>query len=60
LILYGWWRKEMKTETVLKVEVIDLLIKTFWVLETERFITSIKRNNFDYTNGIKNYGRIKV
>jgi len=39
----------MRTETVLKAEAIDLLLKTFGVLETERFITSIKSNNFDYT-----------
>ena len=39
----------MRTETVLRVEAIDLLLKTFGVLETERFITSIKSNNFDYT-----------
>jgi hypothetical protein len=48
MILYGW-RKKMRTETALKVEAIDLLIKTFGALETERFITSIKSNNFDYT-----------
>jgi len=39
----------MRTDTAIKVEVIDLLLKTFGVLETERFITSIKSNNFDYT-----------
>jgi len=39
----------MRTEAVLKAEAIDLLLKTFGVLETERFITSIKSNNFDYT-----------
>ena len=39
----------MRTDTVLKVEAIDLLLRTFGVLETERFITSIKSNNFDYT-----------
>ena len=39
----------MMTETVLKTEAINLLLKTFGVLETERFITSIKNNNFDYT-----------
>jgi hypothetical protein len=33
----------------LKVEAIDLLLKTFGVLETERFIATIKSNNFDYT-----------
>ena len=44
----------MRTETALKVEVMDLLLKTFGVLETERFITSIKSNNFDYTEWRKN------
>ena len=39
----------MMTETVLKAEAINLLLKTFGVLETERFISSIKSNNFDYT-----------
>ena len=39
----------MKTENVLKTEAIDLLLKTFGVLDTERFIASIKSNNFDYT-----------
>jgi hypothetical protein len=44
----------MRTETVLKMEAIDLLLKTFGVIETERFITSIKNNNFDYTEWQKN------
>jgi len=39
----------MRTETVLKVEAMDLLLRTFGALETERFISSIKNNNFDYT-----------
>ena len=49
----------MMTETVLKVEAMDLLIKTFGVLETERFITSIKNNNFDYTEWHKNLWKDK-
>jgi hypothetical protein len=38
------------TQTALKGGVLDPYsgIKTFGVLETERFITSIKSNNFDY------------
>jgi len=44
----------MRTETVIKMEAIDLLLNTFGVLETERFITSIKSNNFDYTEWQKN------
>ena len=39
----------MRTEAVIKMEAMDLLLKTFGVLETERFITSIKSNDFDYT-----------
>jgi len=49
----------MKTETVLKVEVMDLLLKTFGVLETERFISSIKSSNFDYTEWHKNLWKDK-
>ena len=44
----------MRTDTVLKVEAMDLLLRTFGVLETERFISSIKSNNFDYTEWHKN------
>ena len=49
----------MKTETVLKVEAIDLLLKTFGVLETERFISSIKNSNFDYTEWHENLWKDK-
>lgn len=49
MTLSGKWRNKMRTETVLKVEAINLLIKTFGILETERFIASIKSDNFDYT-----------
>ncbi|MDR2491266.1 MAG: hypothetical protein LBD20_07685 [Spirochaetaceae bacterium] len=50
----------MMTETALKVEAIDVLIKTFGVLDTERFITSIKSNNFDYTEWHKNLWKDKT
>jgi hypothetical protein len=50
----------MRTETVLKMEAIDLLIKEFGVLDTERFITSIKSNNFDYTEWHKNLWKDKT
>ena len=49
----------MRTETVLKAEAIDLLLKTFGALETERFITSIKSNNFDYTEWHKSLWKDK-
>ena len=44
----------MMTETALKMEAMDLLLKTFGALETERFITSIKSDNFNYTEWHKN------
>jgi hypothetical protein len=50
----------MRTETVLRVEAIDLLIKEFGVIDTERFITSIKSNNFDYTEWHKNLWKDKT
>jgi hypothetical protein len=49
----------MRTETVLKTEAIDLLLETFGVLDTERFITSIKSNNFDYTEWHRNLWKDK-
>ena len=49
----------MRTETVLKAEAIELLLKTFGVLETERFIASIKNNNFDYTEWHKDLWKDK-
>jgi hypothetical protein len=50
----------MMNEVALKVEAIDLLIKNFGVLNTERFITSIKSNNFDYTEWQKNLWKDKT
>jgi hypothetical protein len=50
----------MRTETALKVEAINVLIKTFGVLETERFITSIKSSNFDYTEWHKDLWKDKT
>jgi hypothetical protein len=44
----------MMTETVLKVEAMNLLLKVFGAVETERFIASIKSSNFDYTEWRKN------
>jgi hypothetical protein len=49
----------MRTETVLKLEAMASLLKTFGVLDTERFITSIKNSNFDYTEWHKNLWKDK-
>ena len=50
----------MRTDTVLKAEAMDLLIKTFGILETELFITSIKSDNFDYTEWHKELWKDKT
>ena len=50
----------MRTDTVIKIEAMDLLIKTFGIIETERFITSIKSNNFDYTEWQKELWKDKT
>jgi len=42
------------TEIALKTEAINRLLKTFGVLETERFISGIKSSDFDYTEWQKN------
>jgi hypothetical protein len=39
----------MVAETVLRKNAIDVLIRELGVLNTERFISSIKNNSFDYT-----------
>jgi hypothetical protein len=48
-----------KNRSVLKVEAMNVLLKTFGVLETERFISSIKSNNFDYTEWRKDLWKDK-
>jgi hypothetical protein len=50
----GSWRRRMRSESALKVEVMKLLLNTFGVLETERFIAAVKNSNFDYTEWHKN------
>jgi hypothetical protein len=39
----------MVAETVLRKNAIDILLRELGVLNTERFISSIKNNSFDYT-----------
>ena len=50
----------MRTDMAIRIEAMDLLLNTFGVLETERFITSIKNNNFDYTEWQKNLWKDKT
>jgi hypothetical protein len=38
-----------KSETALRVEAMDILLHKLGEVDTERFITLIKTDNFDYT-----------
>jgi hypothetical protein len=39
----------MRTDTVLRLEAMDALVSILGIVDTERFICMIKRDNFDYT-----------
>ena len=39
----------MKTDSVLRHEAIDVLMRTLGAVDTERFISMVKRDAFDYT-----------
>jgi hypothetical protein len=39
----------MRTDTELKVQALDILNRQLGLVETERFITLIQREKFDYT-----------
>ena len=39
----------MRTDNVLRLEAMDALINTLGAVDTERFISMIKRDTFDYT-----------
>jgi hypothetical protein len=45
----------MRSVTVIKKEGMDCLVKSLGVLETEVFISSILRENFDYTEWQREY-----
>ena len=39
----------MKTDQIVRIEAIDVLIATLGTVDTERFISMVKRDTFDYT-----------
>ena len=39
----------MKTDNVVRVDAINVLLASLGEVDTERFITMIKRDTFDYT-----------
>ena len=46
---YGNGRFIMRTDSVLRFEAIDALLQALGMVDTERFISMIKRDTFDYT-----------
>ena len=39
----------MRTDNVLRYEAMTLLMRTFGMVDAERFISMVKRDTFDYT-----------
>jgi hypothetical protein len=39
----------MKTDTVLRLEAMDALVRALGMVDAERFISIVKRDTFDYT-----------
>ena len=39
----------MKTDNIIRAEAMDALITTLGAVDTERFISMVKRDTFDYT-----------
>ena len=39
----------MRTDSVLRYEAMDILLRAFGMVDAERFIAMIKRDTFDYT-----------
>jgi len=39
----------MKTENTIRSEAIDILIKHLGTIDTEKFLSSINKEKFDYT-----------
>jgi hypothetical protein len=44
----------VRTDTVLKVEAMDILLDTLGLVDAERFISMVKRDTFDYTEWQRN------
>lgn len=39
----------MKSETTLRLEAMNILVEKLGIVDAERFIDFVKRDNFDYT-----------
>ena len=50
----------MKSETALRVEAMDILVKQLGLVDAERFIDMIKKDNFNYTQWRKTLWKDKT
>ncbi|KZX11488.1 hypothetical protein [Methanobrevibacter filiformis] len=50
----------MKNETILRIEAMDILVKKLGIVDAERFIDIIKKDNFNYTEWRKNLWKDKT
>jgi len=44
----------MKTDNIVRLEAMDILVATLGSLDAERFICMVKRDTFDYTEWQRN------
>jgi len=50
----------LKSETVLKLEAMNMLVENLGLVDAERFIDLIKRDSFDYTEWQRNLWKGKT
>ena len=50
----------MRTNAVLRIDAMDVLIKTLGEIDAERFVTIIKADDFDYTKWQRNLWKDKT
>ncbi|MDR1252907.1 MAG: hypothetical protein LBK62_12215 [Treponema sp.] len=50
----------MRTDTILRVDAMNVLIENLGEVDTERFISIVKSDNFDYTKWQRNLWKDKT
>jgi len=50
----------LKSETVLRLEAMNILVERLGLVDAERFIDFVKRDNFDYTEWQRNLWKGKT
>jgi hypothetical protein len=50
----------MRTDTILRIDAMNALIENLGEVDAERFISIVKRDNFDYTKWQRNLWKDKT